>query len=74
MVTVLGVFLLAVGAVLTFAVDASVPGIDVSLVGALLMVVGATGVAMSMMRLTPHRRVHAAPYRLSPVVPRTVRP
>ena len=73
MTTALGVFLIAVGAVLAFAVDASVPGIDVFLVGGLLMLLGATGVAMSMMRWTPRRRVSVAPYRPSPVVRRTVR-
>ena len=71
MTTALGVFLIAVGAVLSFAVDATVPGVDVFLVGGVLMLLGATGVALSMMRWTPRRRGTAA-YR--PVLPRTVRP
>jgi hypothetical protein len=73
MTTAVGVFLLALGAVLAFAVDATVPGIDVFLVGAILMLLGATGVALSMMRWTPRRRVHMTAYSPRPVVPRTVR-
>lgn len=45
------VFLLAVGAVLTFAVHASVSGLDLNVVGVILMVVGALGLAMTMMVL-----------------------
>ncbi|BEP12987.1 hypothetical protein acdb102_12980 [Acidothermaceae bacterium B102] len=71
MTTALGVFLVAVGAVLAFAVDATVPGIDLLLVGGILMLLGATGVALSMMRWTPRRRV-AVTYGPRPVVRRTV--
>lgn len=74
MTTALGVLLLAAGAVLAFAVDAALPGVDAFLVGGLLMLFGATAVAMSMMRWTPRRRVAVAVIRLRPVVGRTVRP
>ncbi len=39
-----GVFLLALGAILAFAVEASFQGIDLALVGWILMVAGALGV------------------------------
>lgn len=43
------IFLLAVGAILTFAIDASVSGIDLDTVGVILMIVGIIGLLMSMM-------------------------
>jgi hypothetical protein len=43
------VFLLAVGAILTFALNASVSGINLDTVGIILMVVGAIGLLFSMM-------------------------
>jgi hypothetical protein len=42
------VFLLAIGAILTFAVNASVSGLDLATVGVILMVVGAIGLVTSM--------------------------
>ena len=41
-------FLLAVGAILSFAIHASVSGIDINTVGVILMVVGGIGVVLSM--------------------------
>lgn len=43
------IFLLAVGAILTWAVDASVQGIDLQVVGVILMVVGAVGLMFSLL-------------------------
>ena len=43
------VFLLALGAVLTFAVNASVSGLDINVVGIILMVAGAIGLLMTML-------------------------
>ena len=43
----ISLFFLAIGAILTWAVDASVSGINVNAVGVILMVVGAIGVALS---------------------------
>ncbi len=40
----LGVFLLAVGAILAFAVNYDMEGVDLSTIGVILMVVGAIGV------------------------------
>jgi hypothetical protein len=43
--------LIAVGAILAFAVDAQVSGIDINTVGAILLVVGIIGIAFSMLFL-----------------------
>ena len=42
-------FLLAVGAILTFEVEAEVAGLDISTVGVILMVVGVIGLVFSLM-------------------------
>ncbi len=44
----LGIFLLVVGAILTFAVDASVSGIDLSLIGWILMAGGLLAIVLSL--------------------------
>jgi hypothetical protein len=51
-----GIFLIAVGAVLAFAVDASVNGIDIQTVGVILMIVGALGVIVDLVIFAPRRR------------------
>ena len=43
------VFLMAVGAVMTFALNASVEGIDLDTVGIILMIAGALGLLVSML-------------------------
>ncbi|MDX6584610.1 MAG: hypothetical protein QOI10_3794 [Solirubrobacterales bacterium] len=43
------IFLIAIGAILTFAVNLSVSGLDLSTVGVILMVVGGVGLAASML-------------------------
>jgi hypothetical protein len=55
------VFLIAVGAVLAFAVNAVVPHLDLTLVGVILMVAGVVGLLWSMMVWGPRRR-SADPY------------
>ena len=42
------VFLMAVGAVMTFALDASMEGIDLDTVGIILMIAGAIGLLLSL--------------------------
>ncbi len=49
------IFLLAVGAILTFALEQEVSGIDLDTVGIILMVVGALGLLLTMMLLGRHR-------------------
>jgi len=44
----LGIFLLVVGAILTFAVSASVSGIDLALIGWILMAGGALAIILSL--------------------------
>jgi hypothetical protein len=41
--------LIAVGAILTWAVDATVSGLDINTVGVILMVVGVVGLVLSLM-------------------------
>jgi hypothetical protein len=43
------VFLLAVGAIMTFALDVTAEGIDLDTVGIILMVVGAVGLLISLL-------------------------
>ncbi|HEX7277025.1 MAG TPA: DUF6458 family protein [Acidimicrobiales bacterium] len=43
------VFLFAVGAILTFAVSATVAGIDIATVGVILMIAGGLGLIMTML-------------------------
>ena len=49
------IFLLAVGAILTFAVHATVAGLDIRVVGIILMVAGALGLVLTMVVFTPRR-------------------
>ena len=45
----LSLFLLALGAILAFAVNATVSGLEIETVGVILMIVGAVGVLASML-------------------------
>ena len=48
MVSGVSLFMVAVGAILTWAVRASVPGLDLHMVGIILMVVGGIGALSSL--------------------------
>jgi hypothetical protein len=50
------IFLIAVGAILYFAVDADVSGLDISTVGLILMICGALGLVISLFFLNSVRR------------------
>jgi hypothetical protein len=50
------IFLIAVGAILTFALDVSVGGINLDVVGWILMVVGVLGVILTLTVWGPRRR------------------
>ena len=52
------IFLIALGAILKFAVTATVSGVELATVGLILMIVGIIGLAISLMFLT---RARAAP-------------
>ncbi len=51
MATGSSIFLIAIGAILTFAIDAEVSGVDISAVGIILMVAGVLGVLISLLWL-----------------------
>lgn len=68
MATGTSVFLIALGAILTFAVDVTVGGLDLDAVGIILMIAGAIGLAVSLMwigrstsRHTEHRVIEDRP-------------
>jgi Domain of unknown function (DUF6458) len=69
-------FLIAVGAILRYAVTASVSGIELTTVGLILMIVGAVGVVLSLFYMaawrprgeaTRERVLERDPYREPPV-------
>ncbi|HEV7656209.1 MAG TPA: DUF6458 family protein [Mycobacteriales bacterium] len=64
-------FLFAIGAILTFATNVSVSGLDLDVVGVILMLVGIVGFVLSLVVWGPRRR---ALVRASPVVERQVAP
>jgi hypothetical protein len=49
------IFLLALGAILTFAVQFEVSGLDISVIGVILMIVGAVGLAITIALLSRSR-------------------
>ena len=55
------IFLIAVGAILKFAVTAHVSGISLATVGTILMVVGVIGLLISLFMLAAWRDRNAAP-------------
>jgi hypothetical protein len=50
------VFLIAVGAILTFAVHTAVSGISIQTVGIILMIAGAIGLLVTLTVFAPRRR------------------
>jgi hypothetical protein len=50
------IVLIAVGAILTFAVDFNLNGVDLRVVGWILMIVGALGVVLELAIWAPRRR------------------
>ena len=69
-------FLIAVGAILTFAVSDPISGVDLGMIGVILMVVGAIGLVLSLLfwsSFSPYRRRTIAPgERLVPPEERVV--
>jgi hypothetical protein len=49
-------FLIAVGAILYFAVDASISGLEITTVGIILMVIGVVGLLISLFLVASSRR------------------
>lgn len=56
-------FLIATGAVLNFAVDDRVSGVELATVGLILMIVGAAGLLLSLLVLDRHRDADAVAVR-----------
>lgn len=50
------IFLIAVGAILAFAVNTTVSGISIHTIGYILMIVGAIGLLTSLLIFAPRRR------------------
>jgi hypothetical protein len=50
-----GLTFVAIGAILAFATDFSVSGVDIQLVGVILMLVGAASIAFTMLYIRPRR-------------------
>jgi hypothetical protein len=67
-----GLVFIAVGAVLTFAVNAAVSGVNIQVVGVILMAVGALGVLIDLAVFAPRRRSVTAYHATVPVAPATV--
>lgn len=63
------ILLIAVGAILAFAVHASLSGIDLQTVGVILMVVGVVGLVVTLFLWAPRRRERETVYE-EPVVRR----
>jgi hypothetical protein len=51
-----GLFLVAIGAVLTFAVNATVNGVNIQTIGVILMIVGVLGLVIDVAIFAPRRR------------------
>ena len=59
------IFLLVVGAILTFAVDVTASGFSINTVGIILMAAGAVGLVLSLLfwsSFSPYRRRTVSPY------------
>ena len=56
-------FLIALGAILKFAVTASVAGINLHVVGVILMIVGALGLALGLAMTDTRRRRQPSAYQ-----------
>ena len=59
------IFLLVIGAILTFAVNVSTEGFNINTVGIILMVAGVVGLLLSVLfgsSFSPYRRRTVAPY------------
>ncbi|HYU60879.1 MAG TPA: DUF6458 family protein [Solirubrobacterales bacterium] len=65
------VFLLALGAILRYAVADSIEGVDLSVVGLILMLAGAIGLVVgTFMTLAARRRYPGEPYAADPYATR----
>ena len=63
-----GIFLIALGAILAFAVDVSVSGIDLQAVGYILLAVGVLGIILEFAFFAPRRRTSTTVGSAQPIV------
>lgn len=66
----LSLVLIAAGAVLAYAVDGSLGGVDIASIGVILMVVGAVGLMVSMVVLASPTRASASTHETVEAPPR----
>ena len=50
------IFLIAIGAILTFAVHATLSGVSIQTIGVILMIAGALGLVVTLLVFAPRRR------------------
>lgn len=60
------IFLLALGGILTFAVHATLAGLDINTVGVILMAAGALGLVLTMVVFAPRRRNSVTQTQVTP--------
>lgn len=60
------IFLIALGAIITFATNVTVAGLNLDVVGVILMVVGALGLAVTLLVWGPRRRVERVERGVTP--------
>ncbi len=63
----INIFLMAVGAILALAVDATVAGLDIKVVGVILILAGAIGLLLTLFVFAPRRRHTVTETRSAPV-------
>jgi len=72
------IFLLAAGAILAFAVDLTLAGLDFQIIGWILMAAGVLGLILTMVLFTPRRRRTVAETSVAapvaPTTPPTIQP
>jgi hypothetical protein len=68
-----GIFLIAVGAILTFAVHTTVSGVSIQAVGVILMIAGALGLVITMTIFAPRRRTSVVEQRYAAPIDPTLR-
>jgi hypothetical protein len=59
------IFLIALGAILTFAVHASLSGVSIQTIGIILMIAGALGLIVTLVVWAPRRRTAVADDRVA---------
>jgi len=62
------IFLIALGAILKYAVDVTVSGIEIQTIGLILMIAGVVGLVIGLFMLTQVRRRDPAGYDDRPLV------